>query len=138
MKTAEKEIRVLVNLCGTPAVRRYPIRTTSGLLMTRRLEQILKGNLGHTHGRGDEEKYDTEVIGVIWKKPYTVLHELIDDCIQMQSEILRRDGHSLLTDDAMCIVPEEAPDEYITKLVMYVLKLRKALKRELDFLNRKV
>ena len=137
MKTAEKDIRVLIKLCGMPVVRSYPIRTKSGQLMANRLEQILNGNLGHTHGRGDEEKYDTEVVGIIWKRPYTILRELKNDCIQKQAEILKRDGHSLLTDDAICVVPEEAPDEYITKLVAYELKLRKALKHELAILDKR-
>ena len=136
-ENSRKNIRVLIKLCGVPVPRSYSIRTKSGQLMINRLEQILNGNLGHTHGRGDEEKYDTEVVGIIWERPYTILRELMNDCIQKQAEILKRDGHSLLTDDAICVIPEEAPDEYITKLVAYELKLRKALKRELAFLNKK-
>jgi hypothetical protein len=138
MKTAENEIRVLVDLCGTPVLRHYPIRTKNGDLMTNRLEHILDGKIGRTRGMDDAEKFDIEVLGVIWLRPYTILRELREDCIKKQSEILRRDGHSLLTDDATCIIPEDAPDEYISKLVRHELKLRRALKRELDFLNMKI
>lgn len=139
MKTAAREIHVLVNLCGVPVERKYSIRTNSGQLMINRLEQIiLKGGLGHSHGKGNEEKFDTEVVGIFWEKPYTILRELSADCIQKQAEILRRDGHSKLTDYPICVIPEYAPDDYITRVAAEMLKLRKALKQELAFLDGKL
>ena len=136
MKTKAKIVKVSVLICGVPTVESYPIRTRTGELMTNRLEQILKGNLGHSHGRGHDDHSYVEFIGVKWTRPYVLLKELMDDRIALQAEVLKRDGHSKLTDDGVYIIPEEAPDQYISDLVLFEIRMRRALHQEIRMLDK--
>ena len=135
MKTKARTIRVSVLICGVPTMETYSIRSRSGKLMTNQLKQILSGSLGHSHGRGHDDHSVVELIGVKWEPPYTILQELMTDRIALQAEVLRRDGHSKLTDDGAYLIPAEATDEYISKLVLFEIRMRKALRQELRMLD---
>lgn len=102
--------------------------------MTHRLEQLVDGNLGSKYGYDDRNL--VEFVGIIWHKPYVILKELAADRNAMQAKILAMDGHSLLTDADVGLVPEAAPDDYITGMVKEELRLRHALKKELRLLTK--
>lgn len=137
MKTKAKSVKVLVLLCDIPVTRTYPIRTKSGHLMTNRLEQLIHGNLSHSHGRGIDDHAEVEFVGVSWESPYTIWHELVQDRIALQAKILALDGHSALTDYDASIIPISAPDNYVSEAILDEIKLRKALKHELRLLEKR-
>lgn len=129
MKTKAKNVQVLVKSCGNPVIQFISIRTDDGQLMTDRLERILSDSLEGCYP-------GMEVVRVVWQCPYTILSELIRDRIALQNKILSLESSSILSREIISngdavIIPEEAPDSYISQMVLYEIRRRRELKQKL-------
>lgn len=129
MKTVERNVVVEISENGRAKRLIYPIVSDNGELMTHRLRRLLAGKLGYSGGDGLRK--DVHFVGMVWKKPYTLLQELTGDRVKMQQKLAKLEGHDKLTDFPPTIVPDRASQGRISTLVQNELHLRDELKRRL-------
>ena len=128
---------VIVEMAEKGRHKRYafPIMTEDGTLMTHRLRRLMMGKCGSRRSDGNE--VEQHFVGMVWKPPYTVLQTLLDERSDLQEELLIREGHNELTDVPLPEVPSKRiPNDEMTCLVSYELKLRKALKADISKYDR--
>lgn len=137
MKTSEKTVVVAVLDNGKSKRHVYPIATDDGELMASRLSHLLQGRLGRSHSDDESgpEGHVIHFVGMVWKAPYTLLQEILQDRLSLQRDLLIREGHTDLTDIAPIVIPEKASSGKITTLMQSELKLRRTLKKRLRALD---
>ena len=129
MKTVERSVVVEISENGRAKWLIYPIMSDRGELMTHRLRRLLAGKLGYSGGDGLRK--DIHFVGMVWKKPYTLLQELVRDRVKLQQKLIQLEGHDKLTDFPPTTIPDRASHGKITTLVQNELRLRDDLKRRL-------
>ena len=139
METTVKRVFVEVIDNGKPRVLPCPIRTTDGKLMTQRLKRLINGNYQWNYAvwRNDCEdahifvNHDVYSQGLVWKKPYTLLTEIVQDRVELQRELYMLEGTSELTRVAPVLVLDDATNSSISETILHELELRKAIKSRL-------
>lgn len=129
MKTDERSVVVEITENGRAKRLIYPIATDDGELMTHRLKRLLSGKLGASGDDGT--KRDIHFVGMVWRKPYPLLQEIMHDRLELQKELIQLgDGHKL-TRIPPVTIPEKASNGNISALLQKELKLRESLKRRI-------
>ena len=128
MKTKERNVVVEVKDGGKLKRLVFPIACENGELMTHRLSRLHTGKIGSS---SDGVKRDIHFVGIVWRAPYPLLQELVQDRIKMQQKLIGFAGHDKLTDIPPTFVPEKASQTKITTLVQKELRLRNELKRRI-------
>ena len=134
MKTDERSVVVEVTENGRSKRLVYPIATDDGELMTHRLKRLLAGKLGSSDG-GDGIKRDIHYVGMVWRKPYVLLQEILQDRLRLQRELIELGDGNKLTRVPPTTIPEKTSSTNVTKLIQKELRLRKAMKQRLTEFN---
>ena len=129
MKTDERNVVVEVTENGRAKRLIYPIATDDGELMTHRLKRLIAGKLGASDGDGG--KREIHFVGMIWRKPYPLLQEILNDRLELQKELIELGDGNKLTRIPPITIPEKASNGNITTLLQKELKLRDSLKRRI-------
>lgn len=135
MRTVEKSVIVEVTENGREKRLLYPIVSSDNELMTHRLNRLLAGKLGHSGADG--VRREIHFVGMVWRKPYTLLQELVQDRVLLQKKLIELEGHDKLTDTPPIAIPERASHSKITTLTQNELHLRDELKRRIKRHERK-
>ena len=129
MKTSEKSVVVEITENGREKRLLYPIACDADELMTHRLRRLISGKIGCTGADG--VRRDIHFVGMVWRRPYRILQELVQDRIMLQQKLIELEGHDKLTDTPPIIIPDRANHQKITTLVQNELHLRDELKRRI-------
>ena len=137
MRTSEECVVAEIESNGRTYERKFYIATKNGELMTRRLRRLLAGSISHYYDQRNRERVYFHFVGMIWRPPYRLLQEIVQDRLSLQTELA---GLVVNTADAADLnlngllrelptpIPEKAPHDKITTLMQHELELR----RELD------
>jgi len=139
METTVRKVFVEVIDNGKLRVLPCPIRTADGKLMSQRLKRLISGNYQWNYAvwRDDCDEahifvnHDVQSLGLVWKKPYTLLTEIVQDRIELQRELYMLEGTSELTRVAPVLVLDDTTNAGISEIIMRELELRKAIKSRL-------
>ena len=129
MKTDERSVVVETTENGRAKRLVYPIVTDDGELMTHRLRRLLSGKLGASGGDG--VRREIHFVGMVWRKPYPLLQEILQDRLALQRELIELGDTGKLTRVPPITIPERASNGNITTLMQKEMKLRDSLKRRI-------
>lgn len=135
MTTTEQSVIVEITDNGKLKRHVYPIVNGDGELMTHRLRRLLAGKIGHKQGDYYGERHKVHFVGLVWRPPYQLLQDILQDRIRLQHELVMLEGDSELARMPPTVIPDKETDTKVTTLVLRELKNRTAIKariRELD------
>ena len=137
MKTSEHS--VIVDLTSNGSLRRcsFPIATKDGELMTHRLERLLKGKIGHSCIDGIA-KNDVHFVGIVWRKPFNLLNEVMRDRRALQIQLQRLCYSDPLVEIPLPYVSMSATDTIVSMTLQRELALREKLKKQIKKYERSV
>ena len=149
MKTKEKRVTVEVECAGKRRRFNLSIRNQKGELMTHRLKQIATGYISARTlsrldsdiaqavrtGDGDAVRF----IGIVWKPPYTILQEVLQDRLQLQEQLKKVDEFQNEPESLyeVTVIPEKADNAEITRLLIRELKARRTIKSRIKTLSKR-
>lgn len=146
MKTSEKYVVAKIEVDGRVYERKFRVATDDGELMTRRLKRLLSGGVSHYYDQEHRETVYFHFIGMVWRPPYRLLHEVIEDRLLLQTELagtaaersmdaaIELDG---LLRELPSAVPKKAMNDKITVLLHRELDLRHRLSAKIRELKRR-
>ena len=134
MITSEMYVIVIAEHEGDIEYRKIPIASSKGELMTNRLKKLLAGHMSHPYGEYRGGISEIRMIGLFWRRPYTILREIAEDRIKRQKQLMAEanalnhhgpDIYELISEPPL-EVPDQAGNEEISEL----------MRREIDFRHR--
>ena len=143
METSVKRVFVEVIDNGKSRVLPCPIRTKDGKLMTQRLRRLLAGKYQWSYGSWCDISDDAHVfishdvfpVGLVWRKPYTLLEEIAQSRLELQYELYMLEGSSDLTQATPVLVLPDSSNFEISSIMWRELELRHAIKRRIKELG---
>ena len=136
MKTSEKYVVAQIETNGRVTERKFYIRGKDGVLMTHRLHRLLEGRVQHYYDEEHRETVYFHFVGMVWRPPYTILHEVLQDRLFRQTKLagivanyplstaVELDG---MLSELPTIIPERAPNDEISSAIRHELDLRHRL-----------
>lgn len=113
---------------GKSEEQKFPI-SDGGVLMKRRLKCLLMNQVGVQR---EDDHRDIHVIGPIWRAPYALLRELIDERVQLQEQLAAIGNAKIkLSRIPRREVPEKTSSGQITMLMRKELELIERLQDEI-------
>ena len=129
MKTTVKEVIVEVKEGSQVRRHTFPIVSKDGDLMTHRLKRLMDGKLSTRHSNGPDS--EQHFIGMVWRPPYTLLHELHEENQALKGKLVHLDGCDNLVVAESPRIPRRVPYDTITQMVRDELKLYYSLRRRI-------
>lgn len=148
MKSKERYVTVEVECAGKRRRFSYRITSSNGDLMTRSLKKLITGHVSlRVMSQLDSEMAEAvlndgseavKFIGAVWSPPYSLLQEILQDRLSLQTQLEQIEGISGAPEDffPVTIIPEKADNGQITKLILHELSLRKKLQSRIKLLSR--
>ena len=93
------------------------------------LRRLLSGKLGASGGDG--VRREIHFVGMVWRKPYPLLQEILQDRLALQRELIKLGDTGKLSRVPPITIPERASNGNITTLMQKEMKLRDNLKRRI-------